>query len=471
MSVRRPGGSVRVALGLLLSGLVTVVVMPLSAAVPPPPPNPTDGDIAAAGAQVQASIGQVGDLINQVATAQAQLQQLDDAVGARREAVNKALVDLQNARAAADVAGAAAAQTQQDLAAAGDRVDTVRKDFDAAARESYMRPGTHSVLTYLSGDAAGSDVALDRSMVMSSVSKSQTQVLDELRRAQLDQANKDSSARAAKEAADSAAAAADAQRIAAIAAVSTAQAAADQQAAKRNDLTTKRDSAQQQLDAARDTVSGLQGQRDAYLAWDRQRQAEEAAARVAAAQAAARVAADRAAAERAAQAGSGQYPHTQLGAGGAHGSKTVPTRPSGSRSDLIETVVDRAMSQLGVTYSWGGGDEEGPTLGIHDGGVADSYGDYNKVGFDCSGLMVYAFAGIGVSLPHYSGYQYQMGTRVPVGDRQRGDMLFWGSNGSEHVALYLGGGQMIEAPESGEVVRVTAVREGGIMPYAVRIVT
>uniref|UniRef100_UPI002454A8FE NlpC/P60 family protein n=1 Tax=Nocardia wallacei TaxID=480035 RepID=UPI002454A8FE len=148
-----------------------------------------------------------------------------------------------------------------------------------------------------------------------------------------------------------------------------------------------------------------------------------------------------------------------------------PARPSGSRSELIETVVDRAMSQLGVTYSWGGGDENGPTLGIRDGGVADSYGDYDKVGFDCSGLMIYAFAGVGIALPHYSGYQYTMGTRVPVAERERGDMLFWGANGSEHVALYLGDGKMVEAPESGDVVKVSPVREGGIMPYAVRLLT
>ncbi|MGV9673637.1 NlpC/P60 family protein, partial [Nocardia sp. NPDC003482] len=150
---------------------------------------------------------------------------------------------------------------------------------------------------------------------------------------------------------------------------------------------------------------------------------------------------------------------------GAH-----PRLPSGDRNQLIEIVVDRAMSQLGVTYSWGGGDEDGPTLGIHDGGVADSYGDFGKVGFDCSGLMIYAFAGVGISLPHYSGYQYTMGTRVPVDERERGDMLFWGANGSEHVALYLGDGTMIEAPESGDVVKISPVREGGIMPYAVRLI-
>ncbi|WP_280251798.1 NlpC/P60 family protein, partial [Nocardia abscessus] len=165
-------------------------------------------------------------------------------------------------------------------------------------------------------------------------------------------------------------------------------------------------------------------------------------------------------------------PHTKLeDAPPPRRSAPRPNPPSVGGSSAIEIVVDRAMSQLGVTYAWGGGDEDGPTLGIRDGGVADRHGDYDKVGFDCSGLMVYAFAGIGVSLPHYSGYQYNAGTRVPVGDRERGDMLFWGPNGSQHVALYLGDGKMVEAPESGDVVKVSPVREGGIMPFAVRIVS
>ena len=83
------------------------------------------------------------------------------------------------------------------------------------------------------------------------------------------------------------------------------------------------------------------------------------------------------------------------------------------------------MSQLNKPYAWGGGgDANGPTKGIRDGGVADAHGDYNKIGFDCSGLMIYAFAGIGYDLPHYTGYQY-VGPRAPIAMMQRGDMIFW----------------------------------------------
>ncbi len=124
-----------------------------------------------------------------------------------------------------------------------------------------------------------------------------------------------------------------------------------------------------------------------------------------------------------------------------------------------------------MQYAWGGGDENGPTRGIRDGGVADSYGDFNKVGFDCSGLMIYAFAGIGISLPHYTGYQYTAGTQVPSSEMKRGDMIFYGPNASQHVALYLGNGQMLEAPQSGSSVMVSPVRWGGMTPYAVRLVS
>ena len=84
-------------------------------------------------------------------------------------------------------------------------------------------------------------------------------------------------------------------------------------------------------------------------------------------------------------------------------SRTSSSADSGSRG---EQVVAAAKAYLGTTYAWGGGDYDGPTLGIRDGGVADRYGDYKKIGFDCSGLALYAWAQVGVYLPHFSGYQY-----------------------------------------------------------------
>ena len=110
-----------------------------------------------------------------------------------------------------------------------------------------------------------------------------------------------------------------------------------------------------------------------------------------------------------------------------------------SSSAQVETVVNRALSQLGVPYAWGGGDARGPTRGIRDGGVADRHGDYR--------------------VPVHCGPQH------PVATRKRGDMLFWPG----HVALYLGDGRMVEAQQSGDVVKISPVRMAGISPMVVRL--
>lgn len=142
----------------------------------------------------------------------------------------------------------------------------------------------------------------------------------------------------------------------------------------------------------------------------------------------------------------------------------------GDREAQIEAVIARAQSQIGVPYAWGGGNANGPTRGIRDGGVADSFGDFNKIGFDCSGLVLYAFAGVGIALPHYTGYQYNHGTKIDPSQMQRGDLIFYGPGGSHHVAIYLGDGTMIEAPNSGSTVKISPVRWSGMSPHAVRLI-
>ncbi len=127
-----------------------------------------------------------------------------------------------------------------------------------------------------------------------------------------------------------------------------------------------------------------------------------------------------------------------------------------------EYVIKRAMSQIGVPYSWGGGNAAGKSRGIDSGA--------GTVGFDCSGLVLYAFAGVGIKLPHYSGSQYDMGRKIPTSQMRRGDVLFWGPGGSQHVAIYLGNNQMIEAPYTGSHVKISPVRTSGMTPHAVRYI-
>ncbi|MFC9516900.1 NlpC/P60 family protein [Nocardiaceae bacterium NPDC056970] len=469
------------ARALLGASVVCALVAGLpgtTAAVPPPPPNPSDAEIDSGNARVSEGVTQVGDLINQVATANQQLAQLDDEVAIKREDVNKALVDLQTARDEAAAAGAQVDQSQQALRDAGTQIDQARKRFTDYAVSSYTKGRNVASLSSFFG-ADGPEDILDRAQMMRMLSASQKAVLENLERARTEQANRDSAAREAKQRADAAAGVAENKKAEAEEAIVAARNALQEQAARKAQIETDRDGAQAQLDAARANVSGLQGQREAYLAWDDQRRAEEAAAAAAAAaaqEAARRAAADQASRDRASQLADGQRSHTQLDddEGGwtpPAQSAPKPMAPSVTGAGAIEAVIDRGMSQLGLPYAWGGGNANGPTLGIRDGGVADSYGDFNKVGFDCSGLMIYAFAGAGISLPHYTGYQYTAGTQVPSSQMRRGDMIFWGPNASQHVALYLGDGQMLEAPQSGSTVRVSPVRWDGMTPYAVRMVS
>ena len=104
-------------------------------------------------------------------------------------------------------------------------------------------------------------------------------------------------------------------------------------------------------------------------------------------------------------------------------------------------AVAAAESQLGVPYVWGG---ESPRAS----------------GFDCSGLTAWAWGQAGVPLPHYSGAQMADTAPVPVSDLEPGDLLFYGPGGSEHVAMYIGGGEMIEAPYTGAYVWITGLRLG-----------
>ncbi len=152
---------------------------------------------------------------------------------------------------------------------------------------------------------------------------------------------------------------------------------------------------------------------------------------------------------------------SEPGQSGSSGPISVPS--DGSRG---AAVVNAALAWLGTQYAWGGGDSNGPTLGIRDGGTADAYGDYMKVGFDCSGLALYAWAQVGIALPHYSGYQYFSGQHVSLSQLQPGDLVFFAYNTSDpstihHVAIYAGNNQMIESPNSGSYVKVSPLRTSG----------
>jgi cell wall-associated NlpC family hydrolase len=145
----------------------------------------------------------------------------------------------------------------------------------------------------------------------------------------------------------------------------------------------------------------------------------------------------------------------------------TPTNPGGKiprvyGRQAIEYVIKRAGSQMGVPYSWGGGSLDGPSKGVGDGA--------NITGFDGSGLMRYGFAGVGVLIPRFSGDQYNAGRHSPPNEARRGDLIFYGPGGSQHVTMYLGNGQMLEASGSAGKVTVSPVRKPGMTPFLTRII-
>jgi cell wall-associated NlpC family hydrolase len=138
-------------------------------------------------------------------------------------------------------------------------------------------------------------------------------------------------------------------------------------------------------------------------------------------------------------------------------------------------VVAAARKWVGAPYAWAGGTPMGPSRGVCDAGNG-APNDCHVIGFDCSGLTLYAYARAGVRLDHSASAQYAAdgGTPIPINQAQAGDLVFYATDPGvpasiHHVAIYLGGNRMIEAPESGSRVHVTALRRGGeLMPHAIR---
>jgi peptidoglycan DL-endopeptidase CwlO len=119
--------------------------------------------------------------------------------------------------------------------------------------------------------------------------------------------------------------------------------------------------------------------------------------------------------------------------------RTVPSPSPHRSSGRVATVIAFARAQVGKPYRWGAA---GPNA------------------YDCSGLVMAAFARIGIRLPHQSGGIAHYGQPVPLAQAKPGDVAVY----SGHVALILGGGMMLEAPHAGTDVRVTRLRR----PSAVR---
>ena len=425
-------------------------------------------------------------LIADVAQANQRLQDLNVQIQTEEESVNKAVVDVETARDNATAAQHDVEASQESVKTADAAITAAQKRFDRFAVASYVTGPSDSYLTAASPDDMIATAAAGQALAASS-----QQVMDNLQRARTEQLNKDSSARLAKQKADKAVADAQSSQNTAVAALTSAQHKFGEQQQEVTRLGDERHAAQARLDAARNWSASAggpdAGPRAASSPGDRWDPAAP---------------------------GSPDAPRGNGGAWAGDWDPTLPMVPSanvpgdpvailnkvlGTMSTSSEVtssmgreflqqlglaptpngftngkiprvygrqaseyVIRRGMSQIGVPYSWGGGTAAGPGRGIDSGA--------GTTGFDCSGLVLYSFAGVGIKLPHYSGAQYNLGRKIPASQMRRGDVIFYGPGGSQHVTIYLGQGQMLEAPDVGLKVRVAPVRTSGMTPYVIRYI-
>jgi peptidoglycan DL-endopeptidase CwlO len=390
------------------SALVLAVVVAASVAPAAAQERPQETPSGPSSAQVE----------RQLATAADRLAELEAAASLAVEEVNEAQVEL-------DLAEGELAATLEAAAAARDRSEELRVGTDAVARSLFKTGGTNLQFgALLSSDGpteAGARYATVQRVLRGhrgdvqalAASMTELRTLEDRLAEQRDEA-----AARADDLADRRA---------------QLEATLDDQADEVAELETELDAARDREEAAR-RAAAERAAREAA-----EREAAERAAR----EAAERAAADRAATERAARPTPATSPSsparsTPAPSAPAAPAPAAPAPSAPSTRGSAQRAVDTALAQVGKPYVWGGG---GPNS------------------FDCSGLTSFAWRAAGVSLPHSSRMQYSATTRISRGELQPGDLIFFGSP-IHHVAMYIGGGSVVEASRSGVPVRTSSTALG-----------
>jgi cell wall-associated NlpC family hydrolase len=355
--------------------------------------------VVAAGAGYAASDSASAD---QLSTLKAQAQSVVDRIQTlgRQEASLGEQYDA--AGLAVQGANAKVSAATAQLAAAQAATDKARSTLSTEALDAYTGGGTSHALSGAStlGTATASLLGAE---YVDSLASSQQDALDQYRLA-------------------------DVQAKTAKATLQQAQVAAQAQVASLGQARQNVQSTQSQLQGV---YQQDQGQIATLVAEIQAKQAAEAAAaakaaaaqRAAAQEAAARAAAAQAPAIASHPAGSGSPALVSAPA------RFNPAPPPGAGAS---GAVAAALTRLGDPYVWGA---SGPST------------------FDCSGLVMWAYEQVGISLPHFSGAQYSNSIHISMSQLQPGDLVF-PSNPGEHVAMYIGGGSIVEAPFTGATVHV-----------------
>ena len=440
----------------VVAGLVfPSAVVAAAAYADPGPQGSTQAQVAQAKAAAGAAAAQVAALDQAYLAASLDLERIQEDAAAAGEEYNGALYRLQQSTKEAETAAAAAATARRQAAGA---TATIR-DFASKAYQSGGSLGDVSAL--LSGD--GGQGLLDRATALELISARRTEALAEAALA----ANTAAAAQAAADRASGqlAQAVRDAQAAKGVADNQAATAAA---AAAR--IQTQQQAMAQQLATLRHTSVALEKARqDALLAKARQDEAKKAKDKVTPPP---RPTSTTPAAPRpSTPAPSTISPKPSTSSPKPSTSSPKPTTPKPTTpkpstttpkpkpttsspkppppATGVAAVLAYANAQIGKWYQWGGA---GPNT------------------FDCSGLTMMAWRQAGVYLSHYTGAQWNETRRVAIADLQPGDLVFFGPSGptSTHVGLYIGGGQMIEAPHTGAQVRIASIYRSNLLPQGGR---
>lgn len=338
-----------------------------------------------------------------IADKQAEAARIAEELEAQGQKVSMLAERLNQARLKADAVQAEVVKTQADVARTDASVAEAKETLKGYVVRSYMRGGRMSQLQLLlGGQGEANDLAV-RNGYVKSLTADERQAIDALA--------------AAREAAEAKREALEATQKDARAALGAVEA--------------ERRAAAEAEAAAKATLNKVQGELASLVAAEEARRAEEAA-RKAQAELAERRQREEAARQRQAAATT----TTTRGATAAPAPSPDPDpAPAPAPNAGAARAVEEAKRQVGKPYEWGG---SGPDT------------------FDCSGLTAWAWKAGGKYLPHSSKAQYDATRRVSVDDVQPGDLLFYG-NPIHHVGIYVGNGQMIEAPETGKNVRYASI--------------
>jgi cell wall-associated NlpC family hydrolase len=405
----------RKALRTVAAGLLLAAAAPGLASASGPGPSP--GDIASAAGQVSKRAAELSRARVQLAAANARLASLRVQAEVIIERYDKTIVAEHQAAVAYRAA-------QARLAKAATAEHTSHRQVAAFAAQEYEAGGGFGSMAQMLGNSGGPQAFLNGSAAAQQLAQQRTDVLAQNQASKVVANVFRAQARKALDAERAAAKRAKALKVAIEAAVASQGAAVHTIAAS----TKKLEAA---LGAARAHEYELQQARQRALA---------AAAARAQALAAQRAAAQQAAAPPAAPPISG-------GGGYSGGWPSSYSLSQGASAAQGNEAADWALTQLGKPYLWGGA---GP----------DAY--------DCSGLTMMAWAHAGVTLQHWTGYQWPSGPHIPISQLRRGDLVFYATDTADpntihHVGMYIGNGEMVDAPYTGAFVRIDSIYWTGLI--------